>query len=293
MRKLQPSATALAIPDGGRTPAVGIGLSSAAACAWPPCSASRARPTEADRRVWAAALGLALMAHAAVLYAMAREPDDDIGGRRRAADRCHQRDDGQLRRARIARAGAAAAGRCRRRGHGREHRRRSRERRRGSRGAARGEEGAAGGAEGDSPRRSRSARPTPCSRCRRRRSTQRKQESAAPAAGGDAARSDTASDAKASAPAAASPGAVREYARYVAQALAKTKPKGVGRARHGAGQVRDRGRRRAGHRRDRQVERQPQARRHRAEAVRHTKFLMPPAGMTPLQLTYEVPYHFR
>ena len=57
---------------------------------------------------------------------------------------------------------------------------------------------------------------------------QKKQESAAPATGGDAARSDTASDAKTGAPAAASPGAVREYARYVAQALAKTKPKGTG-----------------------------------------------------------------
>jgi len=28
-------------------------------------------------------------------------------------------------------------------------------------------------------------------------------------------------------------------------------------------------------------------------AVRRTKFLTPPAGMTPLQLTYTLPYHFR
>jgi TonB family protein len=29
------------------------------------------------------------------------------------------------------------------------------------------------------------------------------------------------------------------------------------------------------------------------EAVRHTSFPTPPAGMTVTQLTYEVPYHFR
>jgi len=28
-------------------------------------------------------------------------------------------------------------------------------------------------------------------------------------------------------------------------------------------------------------------------AVRRTKFLVPPPGMTTAQLTYEVPYHFR
>ena len=28
-------------------------------------------------------------------------------------------------------------------------------------------------------------------------------------------------------------------------------------------------------------------------AVRRTTFLVPPAGMTAAQLTYEVPYHFR
>lgn len=49
---------------------------------------------------------------------------------------------------------------------------------------------------------------------------------AADAVGGAAARGEAPSPAKQSAPAAASPGAVREYARYVAQALAKTQPRG-------------------------------------------------------------------
>ena len=122
---------------------------------------------------------------------------------------------------------------------------------------------------------------------------QKKQESAAPAAGGDAARSETASIAITSAPAAASPGAVREYARYVAQALAKTKPKGSG----GLGTVRvkfviagDGGLA--------TVEITKTSGNAKLDdivlgAVHHTKFLVPPAGMTPLQLTYEVPYHFK
>jgi protein TonB len=122
---------------------------------------------------------------------------------------------------------------------------------------------------------------------------QKKQESAAPATGGDAARSDTASDAKASAPAAASPGAVREYARYVAQALAKTKPKGTG----GLGTVRvkfviagDGGLAAV------EVAKSsgsPKLDDVALGAVRRTKFLVPPAGMTSAQLTYEVPYNFR
>jgi protein TonB len=122
---------------------------------------------------------------------------------------------------------------------------------------------------------------------------QKKQESAAPATGGDAARSDTASDARASAPAAASPGAMREYARYVAQALAKTKPKGTG----GLGTVRvkfviggDGGLAAV------EVAKSsgsPKLDDMALGAVRRTKFLTPPAGMTTAQLTYEVPYNFR
>jgi periplasmic protein TonB len=119
------------------------------------------------------------------------------------------------------------------------------------------------------------------------------QESAAPSAGGAAARSDTASDARTSAPAAASPGAVREYARYVAQALAKTKPKGTG----GLGTVRvkfviagDGG--------FAAVEVAKSSGSSKLDemalgAVRRTKFLTPPSGMTTAQLTYEVPYRFR
>ena len=114
-----------------------------------------------------------------------------------------------------------------------------------------------------SPRRSRSAPPRRSSRCRRRRSPSAKQQAAAPAAGGGEARSDTASNANASAPAAASAGAVREYAHNVAQALRKTKPRGAGAIGHGAGEVRGRfgWQRHVGG--DRQIERQPEAGRHR------------------------------
>ncbi len=57
---------------------------------------------------------------------------------------------------------------------------------------------------------------------------ERKETSAAPPAGGNTARGDSADTPAQSAPATASPGAVREYASYVSQALAKAKPKGVG-----------------------------------------------------------------
>lgn len=125
------------------------------------------------------------------------------------------------------------------------------------------------------------------------RHEQQKQAVAAPAAGGEAARSETASEAKASAPAAASPGAVREYARYVAQALAKTKPKGSG--GHGTVRVKFMI---AGDGRLTIVEVTQTSGSSKLDnlatgAVRQTRFLVPPAGMTSLQLTFEVPYHFR
>ena len=136
--------------------------------------ASAPRPADrADRWLWPAALGVALMAHAAVLYALTREPDDVHGRRRRAADRRHQRDHRQLQRARIARAGAAAAGPCSRRGLGRKHRRRSRERRRGCHASSTRKRRSSRRRRKRSPRKSRSARPTPSSRCRRRCSTKR------------------------------------------------------------------------------------------------------------------------
>jgi TonB family protein len=128
---------------------------------------------------------------------------------------------------------------------------------------------------------------------REARHEQKKQVAAAPAAGGEAARSETASEARSRASAAASPGAVREYARYVAQALAKTKPKRLG----GHGTVRVQfviavdGELAI-------VEVTQTSGSSKLDdlaigAIRHTKFVAPPTGMTALQLTYEIPYHFR
>jgi TonB family protein len=122
---------------------------------------------------------------------------------------------------------------------------------------------------------------------------QQKQESAAPAAGGAASRSDAASDAKTSAPAAASPGAVREYARYVVQALAKEKPKGTGVV--GTTLVRfviagDGGLASAEVLKSSGT---PKLDELALGVVHHVKFPRPPAGMTPLQLTFDIPYHFR
>lgn len=113
------------------------------------------------------------------------------------------------------------------------------------------------------------------------------------ATGGPAARADADTGTKASGPASASPGAIREYARYVSAALAKTKPKGVG----GRGTVKIKliisangalsfaeVLRSSG---ERTLDLKA------LEAVRHTVFPPPPRGMTATQLTYEVPYHFR
>jgi protein TonB len=86
---------------------------------------------------------------------------------------------------------------------------------------------------------------------------------------------------------------MREYARYVAQALAKTKPKGTG----GLGTVLVRFAI-AGDGGLAAVEvakssGSPKLDNVALGAVRRTKFLTPPAGMTTAQLTYEVPYNFR
>ena len=124
---------------------------------------------------------------------------------------------------------------------------------------------------------------------------EKKRASAAKAEGGAAIRSDepTAAEAHARAPAAASAGAVREYARYVALALSKTKPKssgGLGTARVKFA-IADDGAVAAaeittssGHKK---LDDSALA------AVRRTRFPTPPAGMTPIQLTFEVPYRFR
>ena len=123
----------------------------------------------------------------------------------------------------------------------------------------------------------------------------KQQQSAAAAAGGASARSHSIVEqpASASAPAAASAGAVRDYGRYVALALSKGKPKGIG--GHGTVQVRftiapDGTLALAAVARSSGNQKLDDA---ALEAVRRTKFPTPPAGMTVVQLTYQVPYHFR
>ena len=122
---------------------------------------------------------------------------------------------------------------------------------------------------------------------------QRKQEATAPAGGGGAALSDAPSNANTSAPVAASVGAVREYGRNVVETLRKTKPKGIGEF----GQVRvkftitaDGGVVSA------EIAKSSGSKKLDTltlEAVQRTKFRTPPAGMTSTQLFYELPYYFR
>jgi periplasmic protein TonB len=245
-----------------------------------------------DRWVWAAALSLALIAHATVFYALAREPTDFMaGGGGQQIDAIsvtiissNVLESRELEQTQPAPAAAAASVDS-------------------TDGAP--ESTAAAAAEQreekkeppeelkEKPKEEPVREAEAIIEVPREAEQQKKQESAAPAAGGDAARSDTASDAKASAPAAASPGAVREYSRYVAQALSKTKPKGTG----GLGTVRvkfviagDGGLAAV------EVAKSsgsPKLDDIALGAVQRTKFLTPPAGMTTVQLTYEVPYHFR
>jgi periplasmic protein TonB len=111
--------------------------------------------------------------------------------------------------------------------------------------------------------------------------------------GGAAARGKAATERAPRAPAAASAGSVREYAKTVSQALAGTKPKGIG--AHGIAKVRftialtgrlssvaivsSSG--------DKKLDQKA------IDAVRQAVFPAPPAGMTVTQLTYEIPYQFR
>jgi protein TonB len=108
-----------------------------------------------------------------------------------------------------------------------------------------------------------------------------------------AARGDAAVAENVSASVAASAGAVREYARRVAQALRKKKPKGID--ARGTVKIRfivtETGRpisveivKSSG---DRRLDRKA------LDAVREAIFPPPPDGMTVTQLTYEVPYQFR
>ena len=284
MQQAASHATALAIPDREEAGPAVSGTGEA-----PPLLASVGiRPPathRADRWVWAAALSLALVAHAAVFYAVAREPADSMaGGGGQQIDAIsvtlissNVLESRELQLTQPTPAAAAAS--------------------------VESTDGAPDSTAAAATEQREELKEKPKEEPIRETEAiievppearqQKKQESAAPAAGGAAARSDTASDARASAPAAASPGAVREYARYVAQALAKTKPKGTG----GLGTVRVKfviaGDGELATVEVAKSSGSPQLDDVALGAVRRTKFLTPPAGMTTTQLTYEVPYHFR
>jgi TonB family protein len=121
---------------------------------------------------------------------------------------------------------------------------------------------------------------------------QRKQEAATPAGGG-AALTDAPTNANTSAPVAASAGAVREYGRNVVEVLRKTKPKAVGEfgtvrvkftITADGGVVSAEIAKSSGNKKLDNLA---------LEAVQRTKFRTPPAGMTSTQLFYELPYYFR
>ena len=127
----------------------------------------------------------------------------------------------------------------------------------------------------------------------KKREEQQEASTAAPAGGVTVRGEEPAAQQPQSAPAAASPGAVQDYARYVSQALAKSRPRGLGEL--GTVQVRlvilpsgglasveiakSSGNRRLD---DMAV-----------TAVGQARLPPPPPGMTASQRTYEVPYHFR
>jgi periplasmic protein TonB len=120
-----------------------------------------------------------------------------------------------------------------------------------------------------------------------------KQQEAHTAGGGAEALSNAASNSPARAPATASAGVVRQYAHDVAQALRKAKPKGMG----GAGTVRVKfsidpdgsvvsveiSKSSGNPKLDEKV----------VEAVRKTKFQTPPLGLSSAERFYELPYYFR
>ena len=256
-------------------------------------SAGNRPPTldRADRWVWTAALGIALMTHAAIFYALAREPADLMagGGGQQvdaisvtlfASNVLEARESERLQSDPPAAATSVAstdgapesspAAATEQQDEKKEQPEETKEK-----------------SKEDPVREADAVIETP-------HETQRKQQaSAAPATGGDAARSDAVSEAKTSAPAAASPGAIREYARYVAQALAKTKPKGSGSlgtvhvkfviAGDGGLAAVEIAKSSGSSKLDNIA----------VGAVQRTRFVTPPAGMTSAQLTYEVPYHFR
>ena len=111
--------------------------------------------------------------------------------------------------------------------------------------------------------------------------------------GGTAARGKAATETKPRAPAAASAGSVREYAKFVSQALARTKPKGIG--ARGVAKIRFTiavsGRLSSVAIVSSSGDKKPDQK--AIEAIRQAVFPPPPAGMTVAQLTYEIPYQFR
>jgi periplasmic protein TonB len=111
--------------------------------------------------------------------------------------------------------------------------------------------------------------------------------------GGAAARGKAVTQMKPRAPAAASAGSLRAYAKLVSQALARTKPKGIG--GQGIAKVRFTiavsGRLNSiaivSSSGDKRLDQKA------IDAVRQAVFPPPPDGMTVSQLTYEIPYQFR
>jgi periplasmic protein TonB len=111
--------------------------------------------------------------------------------------------------------------------------------------------------------------------------------------GGAAARGKAATETKPRAPAAASAGSIREYAKFVSQALARTKPKGIG--AQGIAKVRFTIAL-SGHLSSVQIVSSSGDKKLDQKAIDSVKqavFPAPPPGMTVSQLTYEIPYQFR
>lgn len=122
---------------------------------------------------------------------------------------------------------------------------------------------------------------------------ERKERAAPTTQGGIAARSEATAPSHASAAAAASPGAVREFGRYVTLALSRAKPRRSG----GYGSVWVKFViAPSGKLASLEVAKSSgsQALDQKAlEAVQLASFPLPPSGMSVTQLTYEIPYHFR
>ena len=111
--------------------------------------------------------------------------------------------------------------------------------------------------------------------------------------GGAASRGKAITQTKPRAATAASAGSIQQYAKSVSQALARTKPKGIG--AQGVAKIRftisPSGRLGSveivGSSGDKKLDQRA------IDAVRQAVFPPPPAGMTVSQLTYQIPYQFR